>query len=83
MCNMPGGGHGPGHGPGHGHGGGHHGSGCCTSTHGMGHHGCCQGGGWRRFVSPAEKLEHLHDYLDQLKKEMAGVEAMIHDLKGK
>ena len=83
MCNLPGGGHGHGHGHGLGHGGGHHGSGCCTPHHGMGHHGCCQGGGWRRFVSPAEELERLHEYLDQLKKEIAGVEARIHDLKGK
>ena len=84
MCNMPGGGHGRGggHGYGHGFGGGHHGSGCC-SPHGMGHHGCCYGGGWRRFVSPAEQLECLHGYLEDLKKEIAGVEARIHDLKGK
>jgi hypothetical protein len=34
-------------------------------------------------VSPAEELERLHNYLDELKKEVAGVEAMIHDLKGK
>ncbi len=80
MCNMPGGGHGHGHGHGHGWG---MGSGCCTPHHGMmGHHGCCMGGGWRRFVSPAEELERLHEYLDQLKKEMAGVEARIHQLKG-
>ena len=81
MCNIPGGGHGHGHG--HGHGMGHHGSGCCTPHHGMGHHGCCSGLGWRRFVSPAEELERLHEYMDQLKKEIAGVEARIHDLKGK
>jgi hypothetical protein len=84
MCDMSGGGHG--HGPhgGHGHGfGGGHGSGCCTPHHGMGHHGGCQGGGWRRFISPAEQLECLHKYLEELKKEMAGVEARIHDLKGK
>ena len=63
--------------------GGGHGSGCCTPHHGMGHHGGCQGGGWRRFISPAEQLECLHKYLDELKKEMAGVEARIHELKGK
>ena len=60
-----------------------HGQGCCTPHHGMGHHGCCMGGGWRRFVSPAEQLECLHGYLEDLKKEIAGVEARIHDLKGK
>ena len=83
MCDMPGGGHGHGggHGFGHGHGGGHHGSGCCNPHHGMGHH--CPGMGWRRFMSPAEKLERLHEYLDELKKEIAGVEAMIHEMKGK
>ncbi len=84
MCDMSGGGHGYGHHGGHGFGhGGGHGSGCCTSHHGMGHHGCCQGGGWRRFISPAEQLEYLHNYLEELKKEMAGVEAKIHELKGK
>jgi cell division protein FtsB len=45
--------------------------------------GCCMGGmGWRRYISPAEELERLHEYLDQLKKEVAGVEARIHQLKG-
>jgi hypothetical protein len=88
MCNMPGGGHG--HGVGHGHGQGPGwgvmGSGCCTPAphHGMfRHHVCCTGASWRRFISPAEELERLHKYLDELKKEMAGVEARIHDLKGK
>ena len=78
MCQM-----GHGHGHGHGHGGmrGHHG--CCTGG-GM-HHGsgCCTGMGFRRrFISPAEELERLREYLDELKKETAGVEARIHELKG-
>ena len=81
MCQM-------GHGHGHGHGGmrGHHG--CCTGGgmhlgHGGGHmSGCCSGMGFRRFISPAEELERLKDYLEELKKEMAGVEARIHELKG-
>jgi hypothetical protein len=81
MCH-PGRGHGFGHGVG--------GSGCC-SFGGRGHHGfgccgghlpgCCVGGGWRRFVSPQEELERLHEYLAELKKEIAGVEARIHELK--
>ena len=86
MCDTSGGGHGHGFHGGHGHGFGHgggHGHGCCTPHQGMGHHGCCTGGGWRRFISPAERLECLHRYLDELKKEIAGVEARIHELKGK
>ncbi len=79
MCNMPGEGHGGGHGHGLGWG---YGSGCC-SFHGMRHHGCCMGGGWRRFVSPAEELERLHNYLTELKNEISGVEARIHELKAK
>jgi hypothetical protein len=43
---------------------------------------CCGGRGWRRFISPAEEMEHLTDYLEELKKEMAGVEARINELKG-
>jgi hypothetical protein len=81
MCNMRGEGHGGSHGHGHGHSWGF-GSGCCSS-HGMRHHGCCMGGGWRRFVSPAEELERLHNYLTELKHEIAGVEARIHELKAK
>ena len=78
-----------GHGHGHGHGG-MQGHGCCSGG-GM-HHGfhggrmmsgCCRGMGFRRFISPAEEMERLKDYLDELKKEMAGVEARIHELKGK
>ena len=78
MCQM-----GHGHGHGHGHGGMRRHHGCCTGG-GM-HHGfgCCTGmGHWRRFISPAEELEHLREYLDELKKETAGVEARIHELKG-
>ena len=75
-------------GSGHGHG---HGHGCCTfgPRHGYGHccggmmPGCCGGPWFRRFISPAEELERLHDYLAELKKEIAGVEARIHQLKGK
>jgi hypothetical protein len=79
MCQM-GHGHGYGHGHGHGHGG-MRGHGCCTGG-GMHHgHGCCTGMGFRRFISPAEELERLRDYLEELKKEMAGVEARIHQLK--
>jgi hypothetical protein len=44
--------------------------------------GCCGGMGFRRFISPVEELERLKDYLEELKKEAAGVEARIHELKG-
>jgi hypothetical protein len=82
---------GHGHGHGHGHGGhGHHG--CCTFGGGRGHGGCCccggmmpgccSGMGWRRFMSPAEELERLQNYLEELKKEIAGVEARIREMKG-
>jgi hypothetical protein len=47
------------------------------------HPWCCSGQGWRRFISPAEEMERLQDYLEELKKEMAGVEARIRELKGK
>jgi hypothetical protein len=43
--------------------------------------GCC-GPGWRRFISPAEELENLRHYLEELKKEVAGVEARIRELQG-
>jgi predicted nucleic acid-binding Zn-ribbon protein len=66
------------------------GHGCCTGGMGHGfHHGrmmsgcCCGGMGFRRFISPAEELERLKNYLEELKKEVAGVEARIHELKGK
>ena len=80
MCQM-GHGHGYGHGGMHGHGWGgmHHGQGCCGGRM----PGCCSGMGFRRFISPAEEMERLRDYLEELKKEMAGVEARIHELKGK
>jgi len=44
--------------------------------------GCCRGLGFRRFIFPAEELERLKHYLDDLKKEMAGVGARIYELKG-
>lgn len=73
------GGHGHGHGPGHGcctFGGRPHGQRCCGGMM----PGCC-GPGWRRFISPAEELENLERYLEELKKEVAGVEARIRELK--
>jgi hypothetical protein len=81
MCQM---GHGHGHGHGHGGGHGHHrGHGCCTFGGGRSHHCCCCSGlGWRRFFSPAEELECLEKYLEDLKKEQAGVEVRIRELKG-
>jgi hypothetical protein len=87
MCCLPGSGHGHGHGHGHGYAG----LGCCVGL-GWGHHGtccggllpgCCRGFGWRRFISPAEELERLKEYLAELKKEIAGVEARIQELQGK
>lgn len=87
MCCLPGSGHGHGHGHGHGPAG----AGCCVGL-GWGHRGfccggllpgCCRGFGWRRFISPAEELERLEEYLAELKKEIAGVEARINDLKAK
>lgn len=42
----------------------------------------CWGPGWRRFLSPAEEAELLTQYLEELKKEMAGVEARIRELTG-
>lgn len=73
----------PGRGHGRHHGHGHSGCGCC----------CCEpscgcdpedydGGGFRRrFYSPQEELEELNEYLRELKKEIAGVEAEIKRLK--
>jgi hypothetical protein len=53
--------------------------GCCGGMHPW----CCSGRSWRHFISPAEEMEHLQDYLEELKKEVAGVEARIQELKGK
>ena len=48
--------------------------GCC---------GCGCGMFFRRFVSAKEEQERLEEYRDQLKKELAGVEDRIQELKGK
>jgi len=45
--------------------------------------GCGCGPSFRRFVSAKEEQERLEDYRDQLKKELAGVEEHIQELKGK
>ena len=46
--------------------------GCC---------GCGCGPFFRSFFSAKEKLERLEAYREQLKKELAGVEACIKELK--
>ncbi len=48
--------------------------GCC---------GCGCGPSFRLFFSAKEKLEHLETYGNQLKKELAGVEECIKELKNK
>ena len=46
--------------------------------------GCCGCGPFfRRFVSAKEEVERLEEYRDQLKKELAGLEERIQELKGK
>ena len=63
-----------GFGRGHRGGQGHHGSDCGCEGH-SGH------GIRRRFISKAEKVEHLEKYKDQLQKELAGLEEHIAELK--
>ncbi len=48
--------------------------GCC---------GCGCGSSFRRFFSSKEEKECLETHRDQLKKELAGVEERIKELKGK
>jgi hypothetical protein len=48
--------------------------------------GCCGCGcapSFRRFISSEEEQECLETYRDQLKKELAGVEEHIKELKAK
>lgn len=46
--------------------------------------GCSECGPFfRRFISANEERERLEEYRDQLKKELAGVEERIQELKGK
>ena len=45
---------------------------------------CCEPGSatfFRRFVSRQEKLDWLEGYMNQLKKELAGVEERLKELK--
>jgi hypothetical protein len=51
----------------------------------MGMFGCGCGCGplFRRFFSSKEEQERLETYRNQLKKELAGVEERIKELKGK
>ncbi len=45
--------------------------------------GCGSGPPFRRFFSSKEELECLEAHEDQLKKELAGVEERIKELKAK
>lgn len=45
--------------------------------------GCGCGPFFRRFISKKEEVEFMEEYRDQLKKELAGVEERIRELKGK
>ena len=46
--------------------------------------GCCGcGPSFRRFFSSKEEQECLEAYRDELRKELAGVEEHIEELKGK
>jgi hypothetical protein len=45
--------------------------------------GCGCGTFTRRFISAKEEEERLEEYREQLKKELAGVEERIQELKGK
>lgn len=49
----------------------------------MGYPGCCCGHGPapRRFVSKQEREEKLLEYVEELKREIAGVEEKIQELK--
>ncbi len=45
--------------------------------------GCGCGVLFRRFISAKEKQERLEDYKEELKKELAGIEERIQELKAK
>ena len=45
--------------------------------------GCGCGTFTRRFMSAREEQERLEEYREELKKELAGVEERIQELKGK
>lgn len=63
---------------------------CCHNSHlhhgprMFGHMGCCccdEPHFRRRFISKAEVIRHLEEYLEELKMEIKGVEETIADLK--
>ena len=45
--------------------------------------GCGCGPSFRRFYSSEEEREQLESYKDELKKELAGVEELLTELKAK
>jgi len=56
--------------------------GACGCTCTCGCCGCGCGTFFRRFISAKEEQERLEEHRDQLKKELAGVEERIHEVKG-
>ena len=57
---------------------------CCVVVRGSGSDSCepsCCGPFARRFVTASERREKLESYRDELKKELAGVEERLEDLK--
>lgn len=56
-----------------------HGCGCSDESGHRAVASCCCGP-TRHFISKAERREGLEKYIDQLKKELAGVEEHLQDL---
>ena len=61
----------------------------CGSEENHGYYGCCCRGGHhdhghfaRRFMTKAEKIEKLENYVQDLKNELAAVQERIKELKG-
>jgi len=57
---------------------------CCVVVRGAGSETCepsCCGPFARRFATTGERREKLEEYKDELKKELAGVEERLEELK--
>jgi len=56
---------------------------CCECNCHSSDCGCGDGKFVRRFISKKEKLEHLEEYREELKNELAGLEEHIQELGSK